>query len=249
MKGIFQVFVLGTIAVVSGCGGGGGGSGGGSSSGGPDGLWHGATDTSRFVSGVVLDDGGYWVLYSQINSPGTIAGVVQGTGNGSGGNFSSSNAKDFNFEGLGILNATVSASYTENQSFDGAVSYSIGGVVNFSTDYDASYDEQPNLSQLAGVYSGSVASSADIGSATVAITSGGVITGSGLSGCTGSGSIAPRPSGNVFDISITFIGIRCENGTVTVTGIAYLNAIDDLLYVAALNGSRTDGFLFVGQTP
>jgi hypothetical protein len=45
-----------------------------------EGLWFGTTNTnpSRTVTGVVLDNGVYWFLYSVAGDPSIIAGVVQG---------------------------------------------------------------------------------------------------------------------------------------------------------------------------
>ncbi|MEP6934222.1 MAG: hypothetical protein ABI988_09825 [Nitrospirota bacterium] len=80
-------------------------------SGSAEGLWSGSTNTNRTIVGVVLDDGTYYLLYSVAANPNQIAGVVQGTGISNNGSFNSEHAKDFNMEGLGVLNATVSASY------------------------------------------------------------------------------------------------------------------------------------------
>lgn len=66
-----------------------------------EGLWIGSTSESRSVTGFVLDDGTYWILYSIPNASSFIAGVVQGTGSFLGGSFSSSNGIDFNVEGQG----------------------------------------------------------------------------------------------------------------------------------------------------
>ena len=67
-----------------------------------EGLWTGITNLNRSLTGLVLSDGSYYVLYSGINNPNSIAGVVQGTGTSNSGVFTSSNAKDFNLEGLGV---------------------------------------------------------------------------------------------------------------------------------------------------
>jgi hypothetical protein len=61
------------------------------------------------VNGLVLDDGSFWLLYSVVSAPPTIVGAAQGKGSLNNGSFTSSNALNFNLEGLGILPATVSA--------------------------------------------------------------------------------------------------------------------------------------------
>ncbi len=50
-------------------------------------------------------------------------------------------------------------------------------------------------------------------------------------------------------MSVTFGGGACSLGTSTVTGVAYYDANDRTLVVAALNATRTNGFLFLGTKP
>ena len=121
MKKAFAV--LATTAILSACGG------GGSDSSTPppaaseaQGLWNGSTPTNRAVTALVLSDGTYYVLYSRVGNSSSIGGVVQGTSTATGGAFSSSNAVDFNLEGLGVLPGTVSGNYTTKQSLSGAIS-------------------------------------------------------------------------------------------------------------------------------
>ena len=237
--------------LVAGCGGGGGDSAppppAAATS--AEGLYSGTTTTGRTVTGLVLDDGTYYVLYSSVGSSTAIAGVVQGTGTSNAGTFSSSNARDFNLEGLGVLSASVSASYVARQSLNGTVSYSAGGITSFSSTYDAGYDAVPSLTTLAGTFSGQVASSAGAENATVTLSAAGAISGSGASGCAVSGSAAPRARGNVFNISLTFGGAPCLFANQTLSGIAYFDAAAKRLYAAAPNAGRTDGVLFVGVKP
>jgi hypothetical protein len=235
---------------VAGCGGGGGDSDpppvAATSA---EGLYSGTTTSGRAVTGLVLDDGTYYVLYSPVGSSTAIAGVVQGTGTSNAGTFSSGNARDFNLEGLGVLAGTVSASYVAKQSFNGTVSYSAGGTTSFSSTYDANYEAVPSLAALAGTFAGQVASSAGNENATVTISSAGAISGSGASGCAVSGSVSPRTRGNAFNVSLTFGGAPCLFANQTLTGIAYFNATTKQLYAAAPNAGRTDGVLLVGVKP
>ena len=197
----------------------------------------------------MLDDGTYYVLYSPVGSPTAIAGVVQGTGTSNVGLFSSSNARDFNLEGLGVLSASVSASYVAKQSLNGTVSYSPSGTTSFSSTYNANYESVPSLATLAGTFAGQVASSAGAENATVTISSAGAISGSGASGCGVSGSASPRARGNVFNISLTFGGAPCLFANQTLAGIAYFDSAAKRLYAAAPNAGRTDGVLFLGVKP
>lgn len=241
--------VLGSAAVLSllviaGCGG------GGSDPPPAEGLFSGTTTSGRGVTGLVLDDGTYYVFYSPVGKPSEIAGVVQGNGTSAAGTFSSSNARDFNLEGAGVLSATVSASYAAKQSLNGTVSYGVGAPTSFSSTYDKAYEATPSLAALAaGTFFGEVASSAGVENATVSVTSAGAISGSSQSGCAVTGSATPRARGNVFDISLTFGGPPCVFGVQTLTGIAYFDSATKTLYAAAPNAARTDGVLFFGEIP
>ena len=232
--------------VLCGCGGGGGDSSSPSSA---EGLWIGSASTGRTVSGLVLDDQSYWVLYSQVGNPAVIAGAFQGNGTSSNGTFTSSNGLDFNLEGFGIQPASVSASYATKQNFNGTATYPGPIVVSFTSTYSSDYDLTPSLSAIAGTYTGTAATSAGSEGATVTISALGIVTGLSVGGCSFSGSASTRSRGNVFNVSITFGGGVCVNGTSTVTGVAYFEAPLKLIRSAALNGARSDGFIYVGTKP
>lgn len=243
--------LLATAVALAACGGGGGG---GSPAPAPptttaEGLYAGTTGNGRAFTGLVLDDGTYYVLYSPVGNSAAVAGVVQGTGTSTATAFTSSNTRDFNLEGLGVLPATLSATYSAKQSLAGTVSYSAGASVTLSGTYDAAYELTPSLAALAGTFTGQVASSAGVENATVTVASNGTLSGTGASGCTVSGTAAPRARGNVFNISLTFGGAPCLFANQTLSGIAYFNATAKRLYAATPNAARTDGVLFVGVKP
>lgn len=240
---------LAAAAFLAGCGGGGGGDAT------PvvetrsaTGLWTGTTSTNRSVTGVVLADGTYYVLYSGVGAPLVIGGVVQGTGSVNGSTFSSSNGRDFNLEGAGVLPANVSATVNTKQSLNGAVGYSNGGSTSFTSTYDANFEQAPTLAAIAGTYSGNVAFSLGVDSATVTVSSAGAISG-GSNGCAITGTVAPRADGNAYNMALTFGAAPCYFAGQTFNGIAYYNAGAKRLYAAAPNGARTDGVLFVGVKP
>lgn len=216
-----------------------------------EGLWLGTTDTNRAITGLVLDDGTYYVLYSQVGNPSAIGGVVQGHGTSNNGSFTSTDARDFNMEGQGVLDATVSGSYMIDQWLNGTVMYTSGGATAFTSTYDSQYDLPPSLTALAGTYTGQVVLSQGVENAVVTVSGSGAVAGIGESGCTLTGNASPRTNGNVFDISITFGGAPCYFAGQTFTGHAYYDSDigDKRLYAAAPNATRTDGVLFIGVKP
>ncbi len=212
-----------------------------------EGLWIGSTSTSRSVTGIVLDNGTYWILYSVPHASSLIAGVVQGTGTSLNGSFSSSDGIDFNLEGQGINNATVSASYMVKQSFNGSVTYpSLNQAYTFTSSYNSDYDQTPSVSAIAGTYIGLASVTGSNELTTIVVSSLGVVAGTGTGGCKFLGTAQPRAKGNLYDLSVVFGGGVCPSGTSAVTGIGYFDANAKRLSVAALNKSRSDGLIFVG---
>lgn len=214
-----------------------------------EGLWNGTSGNGRTTAGVVLDDGTYWFLYSVVGDPLVVAGAFQGNSSSQNGAFTSSNAKDFNLEGLGILDATVTGSYVMKQSLSGAIAILLGGQTTFNTTYNADYDLIPDVSLVVGTYTGSTATAGGTEIVTVTLSSPSSVTGSSTSGCSFTGSFSPRTRGNVYDVSVTFAGGVCSNGASTVTGVAFFDAATKRLYSAALNSTRTNGFIYLGTKP
>ncbi len=246
---IIKVFAVSWILALAACGGSGGNDGAAPAprSASAEGLWIGSTSTSRSVTGIVLDDGTYWILYSVPHASSFIAGVVQGTGTSINGSFSSADSIDFNVEGQGINDATLAASYAAKQSFDGSVTYpGLNQAFTFTSSYNAEYDQTPSVSAIAGTYTGiaSVAGSNEL--TTIVVSSPGIVAGTGTGGCKFLGTAVPRATGNMYDLSVVFGGGVCPSGTSTVTGIGYFDSSAQRFYVAALNKSRSNGLIFVG---
>ena len=218
-----------------------------------EGLWTGTTNTNnRTVTGVVLNDGVYWLLYSAAGNPSLIAGVVQGNSSSQNGALTSSNATDFSVERaipLITLKATVDGAYTTKQSLDGMVVYQNNAQAQdaFTTTYNSDYESAPDINAVAGTYTGPVAADETV-SVTVSPT--GDIVGHSVIGppatqCTFNGLFKPRSHGNVFDVTITFgPQDRCSNKSATVTGVGFFHA--GKLYSAALNSDKTNGVVFIG---
>lgn len=214
-----------------------------------EGLWTGTSGNGRTIAGVVLEDGTYWFLYSAVGDPSVGAGAFQGNSSSQIGSFTSSNAKDFNLEGLGILDANVNGNYVKKQSLNGTITFLLGGQTTFNSTYNADYDLTPDVHTVVGAYTGSTATTGSIEKVIVTLSSPNLITGTSTSGCNFTGSFSPQTRGNVYDVSVTFAGGVCSNGTSTVTGIAFFDAATKELYSAALNSTRTNGFIFFGTRP
>ncbi|HQR71318.1 MAG TPA: hypothetical protein PLE54_11980 [Burkholderiaceae bacterium] len=230
------------------CGGGSGGGGGhysGQPPGTAEGLWKGTSSTGRDLEGLVLPDGQYWVVYTAVGNNAVIAGAVEGNGTSQNGRFTSTNGLDFNFEGLGILDVDIDANYVKQKTLNGTLKYS-NDQFTFTTDFQSAYNLTPTLSAITGTYDGTAEVGFGEEFTRVVITPQGSLTGQSASGCLFAGTVTTGSGGNYYNVSVTFQGGICANGTQTVTGVGYFDAATSVLWSAALNSARTDGFLFYG---
>ena len=241
---LMALFVTG----IAGCGGGGGGDSGSPATPPPpptstaEGFWRGTASSGFSLLGAVLENGEYWMMYY---ANGVLYGVVQGSGTASNGSFASTNGLDFYLGGT-VTPVAVSASYQSRASLQGVVTPQAGGSpVTFTAAYDASYETPATFSAVSGVWRGRLLSGETY---TINVGSSGSFTGAGSSGCTFSGTVAPRSSGKaVYNVSITFNGGICALGTQTITGIAVVggSGTSAVLYAGALNATRSAGFVLI----
>lgn len=216
---------------------------------GAEGLYSGTTSNGRAATGLVLDDGSFYVLYSAQNNPGVIAGAVQGSGTASNGTFSSSNAKDINLEGFGFMSANVNMSYVTRQSLKGTVTYpSSGQTITVNSSYDSRYEKAPSVSTIAGSYSG-IAASPNVPreNATVTVSNAGAVSGVGSGGCSFTGTVTARTKGNAYDTTIKFGSAPCLMPGASLSGIAYFDDATKRLYSIVMTSTRNAGFIFAGS--
>jgi len=241
------------ISALAACGGGGGGGDGDSDSGGgsvdagtAEGLYTGTTGNGQTLTGLVLDNGNYWVLYSDVNGS-AIDGVIQGSSSSNNGNFTSSNGRDLNFGAYGISDLTIAGTYVAKQSIAGNLNYGGAKPTTFNASYDARYTQPATLANIAGSYSGQSATAGENEGANFTVSATGAISGSGASGCRFTGSVAPRGNVAAYDLTLSFLGGICEQGTATITGIAYMEPGSNRLLAAALDSTRRNGAVFIGE--
>ena len=246
-----------TVSALAACGGGGDGDGSGDQGAGDggaapvataEGFYTGSSSNGRSLSGVVLDDGRYWLMYAPSGNSSAIAGVVQGNSTANGGTFASGDGRDFNFEGDGMADLTVAGSHVARQSISGNLTYK--GTTQpyaFTVAYDASYAQPVTLAAIAGSYAGAAGTLFENEAASFTVSASGAISGMGASGCRFTGTVAPRGTVAVYNLTLSFLGGVCEQGTSTLSGVAYTDPKTKQLFGVALNAQRSNGALFVGQ--
>lgn len=192
---------------------------------------------------MVFDDGTFYVL-----STGDDFGdstMIIGTGQARNGSFTSTDARRFSTGAAAP--ATVSASYLNKRSFNGnATVASPAQTLSFAGTYDAAYERRAQLSTVAGTYSGITASSLFLEDADITVTATGAFTGRGDSGCTLSGTVTPKASGNAFDLRYTFGASPCAAANQTFTGVALADA-GELLAITTSTDRQT-AVIFAGAS-
>jgi len=250
------LFVLsGTLAA---CGGGGGGdsdSGSPSPGAGPsaEGVY-GGTLTYSFASHfqtLVLENDEFWAIYGEnMGSIFYVYGFVRGQGSSNNGSFTANSVKDFGFSPAKSGNLT--ATYNVNSgTISGSVAYGGGDQLQLSGGQVVGslyeYDSPASLSLIAGSWNAETS----IGtSALINVSSGGSLTLVDNVGCSGTGTITPRPSGkNVFNVTVTFGGAPCVLPGQTTSGIAIaypLSTGQTQIIGAITNSARTQGVAVFG---
>lgn len=215
---------------------------------GAEGLWNGATSTGIKITGLVLADGTFWFMYNSPSDNDVIAGAVQGNGRLNNGTFTSSNALDFNLDGMELDAATVSATFMTQQTINGAISYPDfnNQKVSFSASYNSNYEQTPSLATIVGTYAGTASEIDGPDMGTLTINAGGCFSFAGASACNVTGTVLPRAKGNVYNLSVTFGGAPCANPNTSTTGVGFFDPASKRFYALGLNTSRTTGFNFMG---
>ncbi|MBS0345262.1 MAG: hypothetical protein JSR69_02275 [Proteobacteria bacterium] len=251
------------------CGGGGGGgtTGGDSLTGGtgssgnqgpslvtsPDtaeGMWFGTSDAGASIYGVILNDGGFYAVYSARDDKTLIDGVITGTGQSNSGSFTVKEAVDFNFSGSSATQLDISASYFAKSSLRGLLSYATRETKSFTAQYNPVYEQPASASLATGTYAGNVISAAGRQSAFMTLQANGTVTGVvAESECNLSGTATPRGAVNVFNLSLTLRGSSCPFGSDNLAGIGFYDIPSKQFFIAAPNTTRSNGLFFQGVRP
>ncbi len=238
--------LIGSLALLTACGGGGGG-GTPAANVPAEGVWTGTTSSGYAIDVLVLENNQFWSMFGNRSGGAlSVIGFDQGSGSVSGSTFNG-NLLEVLYTGV-TGTGSITATTVANTSLNGSASYSNGNTSTFNlappTSGTYNYNTAANLSTIQGNWSGSLLSGA---AATVAITSGGAITGTS-GGCSFTGTATPRASGkNVFDTSITFGASPCALPNQTATGIALAyttTANQTQLLVSVVDSGRTTGTMF-----
>ena len=207
-----------------------------------EGFWTGQASTGTSVLLAVLENGETWGAYT---SGDYIVGALAGNTTTSGLHDLQGSGKDFNLVAMTVTPGTYSGTFSAKDH----VSVKLSNGTTFTGSYSPLYDQPASLTQLAGTFYGQAATGAGTGYGSITISPSGVIAIPEDRGCRSSGTAKPRTSGkNIFDLSVTFSGSTCVLGDgTTVRGIALYDSANQSLLGLALNGAKSDGFIYFGN--
>jgi len=215
-----------------------------------EGLWKGTSSDVRTLTGVILDSGSYWIIYSEINGD-SLAGLLSGSSDSAGGEFSSADARDQSYEGLGINTGTVAGNYAEGKSLDGTVTLGNLPPTTFNLDYDNHYDQAPSVAAIAGTYVGDALTDPWGGRTrgTITIGADGSLAYSDERGCTAlsPSSISQSTNGHYFEVSLllpTSSGRCYRIEDVIIGGVAVYDGAT--LVIVGSDESSSRRFAFAG---
>lgn len=240
---MLRVLFTSLVLFLVSCGGGGAPTSVADSS--PKGLYLGSSEDGREIRGIVLGDGTYYFIYSDLQKNRT-AGVVQGGGMTVKNYFVSADAVDFNIDERRVSSAGVLVDYANSAGSSGALIYASGDRLAFTTRYQFESQVVPSLTFIAGTYLGDTAFSLGRESSVIRIDEIGTLSAVGVSGCTATGLVRMRTDINAYNVTMTFGGAPCLYANQTFSGVAVYDAFSRTFYAAAPTVARNDGFFFKG---
>jgi hypothetical protein len=143
---------------------------------------------------------------------------------------------------MGTQLAAVTGTYRTKQVLNGAINYAgFAQSISFSANYNANFELAPDISTIAGNYSGSYAMGTGAETITFAVDGNGTISGKGASGCTFSGTIQKGSSGRPYAVTVTYGGFPCRLPGAAASGISYFDPTSNTLFaIGSIPGQNTE---------
>lgn len=204
------------------------------------GVWEGTLGGNRAVSAIVLGDGTYYLKYA--GAPGTLGGLVRGTGDFQGARFTSTGGVDYHF--AFPPQAPSPAAITGKVTGNNGLSGSMNGTP-LQLNYLKSFDPDGKLADLAGSYPGEVTFSLGLRQTTFNVTADGKLSTS-LNGCSITGQVTPRRD-DAYDLTIQFGGLPCVFPGASFSGAAVYSHELQQLEAAVVNPAYGQAVTFVAR--
>lgn len=210
------------------------------------GLYVGTTTSNRDAIAIIDNEGDVYSIFTAVNDDSTLGGAVMGNlSSTSNTTFESNFAKEFSFEGNGEFDITTTGNYAAQSSIQASLFEGNQQIDQINATYNTAYNQTPSISLVEGNYTGDSYNGTNVDTVSIALTSTGAISGSSTSGCNFQGTAVPDPNGNIYDVSIQFLGGNCINGTQTVNGVATLE--NGALIAMGLTAADENGFVILAE--
>ena len=218
---------------------------------GAEGLWSGTTSLAQTVRAIILDDGTYYILYSQSGNA-IDDGVVQGSSSAVDGALTSSDGYDFPIAnrpetGGNRRQAAVSGTYVSQSLLQLTIVESTGSR-SLSASYDPAYERPASLAAAAGTYAGFTGHAAGKLPAVFTLDASGNLSGHN-GACSFTGAVTPRKSVNVFDMTVRGNG-NCIFEVLQerpISGVLYFDEAARQVHGFAAFDGRTDQWYLTGS--
>jgi hypothetical protein len=217
------------------------------------GLWSGRSGEFagiRSTTLLVLADGNFFHLYSRVDRPTELAGLIHGVGTLDRSSLRKTDAIDFNFEGGMQERSNYLVSAMARLNVTGSVDYvSATFSKSFTATYNTDFDGSAVLADINRNYSGNAYSVKGTQAAVISIDASGGLLGSsgGTFACSFTGRARPRSDSKVFDVNVTFTGSGCAYPNQTFAGIAFVDKPTKGIAVMVTNPSHDQAVVFSGS--
>lgn len=237
-KQFWLLLCLALTITLTGCGGGGGDTPAPAPTPTPliKGFWIGSQGASA-TQAIFLANGDAWLVFLE-SGVATSFAHLQATTNGT--SFSSSGIR-YLLQTDTTETATVSGTFTEKVTLNGSM-ITASGASSLNLAYSTQYDIAAAMTDAVGTWTGSYRGG--VNTMTVAVGDTGTLSGTSTTGCSYTGTLQLRTADPaVFDLSLIE---TCSDSTMSMTGIATVNAAKSAISFAATTADKIKGALFTG---
>lgn len=217
-----------------------------------NGVFDGTINSTQPVTSLLLNDGSYYVVYSDAALPQRFTGLVTGSGTLNNGSISSDNGLNLSLLGTGTQSPkefSLTSSYAEKNSWNGfLVGKASGESQAFATSYNSNYETLPAFSEIAGVYTGSIATK-DIKEDKIelTVTADGKLLGKLSCGCTVRAKLVAQAGKLSYDATLAFDGGNHPLANKSMAGNVYFDTTSKRLYIVGKLSGTAENVIFVGN--
>lgn len=163
-----------------------------------EGRWSGTVGSANTINALVLDDNSFWAVVGTNAAP---TAVLTGNGTLSASTYSIGELRQVTASGTSSTGSLMAMVSTQS-ALTGSVTLG-STTAALSANYSSVYAGSPSVAAAVGVFAGTSTEAGRGGLASLVVEPNGGVKGLTQQGCAFTGTLAPRRSGNVFDLTLT----------------------------------------------